>query len=165
MITTKKNIFFKLGVLHLVIFDENILSNCFDSVQFLLLNKLSKVDLPKSTSAKQHFELEVFVLHIWVLSKPNQHRLTHLWEVVAFTFVILFLVTFEASKGWCLALKVHSLIKIKRWIVYVCLLTSKFFVVFFLAFYFIIEKSLRVVGQVVNTGNLVFRVVCFVVCK
>jgi hypothetical protein len=64
MITAKKNIFFKLGVLHLVIFDENILSNCFDSVQFLLLNKLSKVDLPKSTSAKQPFELEVFVLHI-----------------------------------------------------------------------------------------------------
>ena len=64
MITTEEDILFQLCVLHLVVFDEHILSDCFNSVEFLLLYKFSKINFAKCSSAKQHLQLEIFVLYI-----------------------------------------------------------------------------------------------------
>mgnify|MGYP007004405959 CR=1 FL=1 len=64
MITTEEDILFQLCVLHLVVFDEHVLSDCFNSVEFLLLDKLRKINFAKCSSAEQHFQLEIFVLYI-----------------------------------------------------------------------------------------------------
>jgi len=64
MITTEEDILFQLCILHLVVFDEHVLSDCFNSVEFLLLYEFCKINFAKCSSAEQHFQLEIFVLYI-----------------------------------------------------------------------------------------------------
>jgi hypothetical protein len=73
VVAAKKNIFFKLGVLDLIVFNENILADCFNGIEFLFFYKFSKEDFTKGTTSKQHFKLKVLILHIVVLTEANQH--------------------------------------------------------------------------------------------
>lgn len=59
MLTSKHDFLLQFRVLDLVVFNENILSNNLDCVQFLILIKFSQKDFTKSTLAKddEHFEI------------------------------------------------------------------------------------------------------------
>jgi hypothetical protein len=64
VVTAEKDIFLQLGVLYLVVLDKYIFSDCLNGVEFLLLDKFSKIYFAKRSSAEQHFELEIFILDI-----------------------------------------------------------------------------------------------------
>ncbi len=164
MVTAKQDVFFKLCVLHLVVLNQNVFSNCFDSVQFLLLNKFSEVNFAKSTSSKKHLQLEVLIFNIRVLSEAHKHWLSHICKII-YTGILFFLFLFKTSKSRRLTLIIGALIKIERRIINISLFASKLCVVFFLSFYLVVQKSLRVVGQIVNPCNLVFWVVGLMVGK
>jgi len=60
MVATEKNVFFKLGILDLVVLYQDVLPDGFDSVCFFKLRKLSEIDFSEGATAKKHCELEVF---------------------------------------------------------------------------------------------------------
>jgi len=60
VVATKKNVFFKLSILDLVVLYQDVLPDGFDSVCFVKLRKLSEVHLAEGAATKQHCELEVF---------------------------------------------------------------------------------------------------------
>lgn len=55
VITAEKNVFFELGVLHLIVLNKHIFPNSFDGVEFLLLDKFCKIYFTKSSSSEKHF--------------------------------------------------------------------------------------------------------------
>lgn len=68
MITRKQDIFLQLGIIDLVILEQHILSDGFNSIENLVLFELGQIDLTKSTSAKYHLQFEIFKLDIHGLS-------------------------------------------------------------------------------------------------
>jgi len=60
MVAPKKNVFFKLGILDLVVFYQDVLPDGFDSVRFFKLRELSEIHFTKGATTKKHCELEVF---------------------------------------------------------------------------------------------------------
>ena len=84
MLTTEQNVLLKFSVLHLVVLDQNVLTNGFDSVQLLVvLGQLSEEDLAEGTSAEEHQQLKIFVFdNVLVLSEPNQNRSAHFVNVI-----------------------------------------------------------------------------------
>lgn len=52
MVAPEKNIFFKLRILNLVVLNQDVLPDSFDSVYFVKLRKLSKVHLAECAATK-----------------------------------------------------------------------------------------------------------------
>ena len=77
VVAAEQDILLKLGVIHLVILKEHILSDGLDSVQYLILLQLSEVDFTESTSSKDDHELEVLKLNILLLPGCDEYGLPH----------------------------------------------------------------------------------------
>ena len=75
MLTLQENLLFQLGVLDLVILDQNILPDCLNSILLTSLGQLSQENLAKSSSPQQANQLEILILNTSQsrIAITNQH--------------------------------------------------------------------------------------------
>jgi len=77
VVAAEQDILLKLGVIHLIILEEHILSDGLDRVQYLILLQLCEVDFTESTPTKDDHELEVLKLDILLLPGCDEDGLPH----------------------------------------------------------------------------------------
>jgi len=77
MLALQEDFFLELSVLDLVVFNKDILPNSLDSVLQTSGFQLSQEDLSESTTTQEADELEVLVLHIFMLGIAMSHHHGH----------------------------------------------------------------------------------------
>ena len=77
MVAAKQDILLKFGIVHLIILEEHILSDGLDSVQQLILLKLSEIYFTESTPTEDDHELEVLKLDVLLLPGCDEYGLPH----------------------------------------------------------------------------------------
>ena len=77
VVAAEQYVLLQLGVVHLIILEEHILSDGLDRVKYLILLQLSEVHLAEGTPTKDDHELEVLKLDILLLSGCDKYGLPH----------------------------------------------------------------------------------------
>ena len=155
MLTLQENLLFQLGVLDLVILDQNILSDCLNSILLTSLGQLSQENLAKSSSPQQANQLEILILNTSQsrIAITNQHWLPALVNILlvdAFTPSVIKVI---ATPGIC---RKNIVIDVAT---AGAALRFEFRVVLLFTFNFECVEAQFVVGEIENASLLVLLVV------
>ena len=77
VVAAEQYVLLQLGVVHLIILEEHILSDGLDRVEYLILLQLREVHLTEGTPAKDDHELEVLKFDILLLPGCDEYGLPH----------------------------------------------------------------------------------------
>ena len=138
MLTFKHNIFFKLSILYLIIFNQYIFSYYFNSIKLLI--EFTQKYFTKGTFTKYNNHLKIFkcwlsILRIIIFIWSNKHRCSHIIHKLI-TYLSFNLFTFYTLnfKRWIINWDFIWCPRVFKWEFIFCLF---FFIIYSICFFIV----------------------------